>query len=221
MSILRMWVIGAVLLSIVILGLGWLLGISPRLADAATADEERQNVELVNVGYEATLLELRELSENLPALQAELDGLRQEIPELPELSTLLGQLNDLAEASGVQINEITANPPVLFPEELLEGSGVDFLVAVPVRVSAEGPSAGLGEFLSSVQFGTRLYLVEQFTLADDVDAGRVDLQGFVFVLPEEGATLPTEEAPENELPAGPEEEPAEEPTEEPAEETEG
>ncbi|MFN3707724.1 type 4a pilus biogenesis protein PilO [Microcella sp.] len=215
MSTLRMWVIGAVVVSLVIAGLGWTLGVSPRLDDAARADSERQNVELVNVGYEATLQELRQLSENLPALESELDAIRREIPEGPELSALLGQLNALAESAGVEISQITADPPLLFPAEIVEEFGVTGLVAVPVRVSATGDPIGLSDFLRSVQFGTRLFLVEQFTLSESGDSGAVSLQGFVFVIPPAGTALPTDEPPANELPAAPTEEDAS--TEEPEE----
>lgn len=221
MSLLRLWVIGAVFVSLLVLGLGYLLGVAPRLAEAAAADSERQDVELVNVGYEATLLELQQLSENLPALEAELAALREEIPEAPELSTLLGQLNDLAEAAGVEISEVTANAPVLFPAELLEGTGVTDLVAVPIRVSAAGGNLELSEFLSSIQFGQRLLLVERFDITEDPTAARLNFDGFIFVLPPEGAFLPTDEvgdAPAGEAPA---EAPVEAPAEEPAEETEG
>ena len=221
MSILRIWVFGAIVASLVILGLGWLLGVSPQLADAARADQDRQGVELVNVGYEATLLELQELSQQLPELEAQLEDLRSELPTVPELSELLGQLNALAEAASVSLVEVTASPPVLFPAELLEGTGVTDLVALPVTIRASGEGTAIDDFIREVQFGPRLLLVERFDLTDDPVAGSVTITGFIFVLPEDGATLPTDEvgdAPAGEAPA---EEPAEEPTEEPADETEG
>jgi Tfp pilus assembly protein PilO len=191
MSILRLWVIGAVLLSLILVTAGWFLGVSPRLADAALADEERQNVEVVNAGYEATLVELQRLSENLPELESELEALRVEIPDEPELSTLLGQLNDLAEAAGVSLVEVTARAPVLFPPDLLDGTGVSNLVALPVTIRAAGEGPGIDAFLREVQFGPRLILVERFDLTDDPVAAAVSLEALIFVLPGEGASLPT------------------------------
>lgn len=211
MSTLRLWVIGAVLVSVIIIGLGYLLGVAPRLADAAAADSERQNVEVVNAGYEATLIELQQLADNLPALQAELDELRLGIPEDPQLSELLGQLNALAEAAEVEINDVTADPPVLFPAELLEGYAIEALVALPVRVSASGDSVALGEFLSAVQFGERLVLVEQFDIAEEA-SGRLNISGFVFVIPPEGTVLPSDEA--GQTPPAEGEAPADAPAEE-------
>lgn len=207
MSILRLWVIGAVLMSLVIVAAGWFLGISPRLADAALAEEERQNVEVINVGYEATLAELQRLSQNLPELESELEGLRVEIPDEPELSTLLGQLNALAEAAGVSIVEVTAQTPVLFPPDLLDGTGVTDLVALPVTIRANGEGPAVDAFIRQVQFGPRLILVEQFDLTDDPVAAGVSLRALIFVLPEDGAALPTEQV-------------GEQPIEQPTDETE-
>lgn len=194
MSILRLWVIGSVLAAILILALGWFLGIQPRLDEAGAAELERRNVAETNAGYEATLIELRELSANLPALERDLDAIRVEIPDAPELSTLLGQLNEIAVAAGVSINEVTANTPQLVEPELLEPLGVTDLVAIPVQISALGSTEGLSTFLRNAQFGPRLLFVSSFTTSDDAETGRVSLTGFIFVLPEEGAVLPSVEA---------------------------
>lgn len=194
MSTLRLWVIGSVLASIIIIALGWFLGVSPRLAEAAAAEAERQSVETVNVGYEATLIELQSLSENLPSLASQLDELRLSIPDEPGLSPLLGQLNALAESSGVFLDRVVASPPALFPEETLAGSGVNALVVLPVSIEASGPGIALDSFIRAVQFGERLVLVTNIDLTEDPVSGTVILTGFIFVLPPDGAVLPTEEA---------------------------
>lgn len=193
MSILRLWVIGSAFVAVLILLAGWFLGVQPRLAEASAADAERESVASINAQYEAVLVELRELSENLPALQSDLDAIRVEIPEEPELPDLLGQLNALAEGAGVTLNEVTTDPPQLVPAELLEPLGVTDLVGIPVRVSALGPPEGLAQFLKAAQFGPRLMWVGGFSTGDDAESGRVTLEGIIFVLPEEGAALPTEE----------------------------
>lgn len=193
MSILRLWVIGSVFAAILILAAGWFLGIQPKLTEAGAAELERRNVAETNAGYEATLIELRELSANLPALQRDLDAIRVEIPDAPELSTLLGQLNEIAVAAGVSINEVTANTPQLVEPALLEPLGVSDLVAIPVQISALGSTEGLSAFLRNAQFGPRLMFVSSFTTSDDAESGRVSLTGFIFVLPEEGAVLPSVE----------------------------
>ena len=193
MSILRLWVIGSAFVAVLILLVGWFLGVQPRLAEASAAGAERQTVATTNAQYEAVLVELRELSENLPALQSDLDAIRVEIPQEPELPDLLGQLNELAVASGVTLNEVTTDPPQLVPAALLEPLGVTDLVGIPVRVSALGPPEGLAQFMKAAQFGPRLMWVGRFSTGDDADTGRVTLEGIIFVLPEEGAALPMAE----------------------------
>lgn len=193
MSILRLWVIGSAFVAVLILLAGWFLGVQPRLAEASAAGAERQGVATTNAQYEAVLVELRELSENLPALQSDLEAIRVEIPQEPELPDLLGQLNELAVASGVTLNEVTTDPPQLVPAALLEPLGVTDLVGIPVRVSALGPPEGLAQFMKAAQFGPRLMWVGRFSTGDDADTGRVTLEGLIFVLPEEGEVLPMAE----------------------------
>lgn len=213
MSILRLWVIGSAFVAVLILLAGWFLGVQPRLAEASSAGAERQSVATINAEYEAVLVELRELSENLPALQSDLDAIRVEIPQEPELPDLLGQLNELAVASGVTLNEVTTEPPQLVPAELLEPVGVTDLVGIPVRISALGPPEGLAQFMKAAQFGPRLMWVGRFSTGDDADTGRVTLEGIIFVLPEEGAVLPTEEgAPGADPSAAPSAEPSASPS---------
>ncbi|GAA1687780.1 hypothetical protein GCM10009792_04450 [Microcella alkalica] len=191
MSILRLWVIGSAFVAALLLLAGWFLGVQPRLAEVSASNAERQNVATVNAQYEAVLADLRELSENLPALESELAAVRVEIPQDPELSTYLGQLNVLAEASGVSLNEVTANTPQLVEARLVEPYGVTDLVAIPVQISALGAPEDITRFLRSAQFGPRLLLVAGFGIGDDGGSGRVSLDGFIFVLPEEGAALPS------------------------------
>lgn len=214
MSILRLWVVGTVFVAALILLAGWFLGVQPRLAEVNAANTERQSVASINAQYEAVLVELRELSENLPALERELAELRVEVPQSPELATLLGQLNALAEASGVSLNEVTADPPVLIEPALLEPLGVTDLVGIPVRVSALGAPEGLAQFMKAAQFGPRLMWVGRFSTGDDADTGRVTLEGYIFVLPEEGAALPSAEdvSVDGEAPADPSAEPSTSPS---------
>lgn len=217
MSILRLWVIGSAFVAVLILVAGWFLGVQPRLAEVGTATSERLAVAATNDEYEAVLVELRELSENLPALQRELDAIRVELPDEPALPELLGQLNEIAVGAGVSLNEVATEPPRIIVSEATEALGITDLVAIPVRVSAIGSPEGLAQFMKAAQFGPRLLWVGSFSTGDDAESGRVTLQGLIFVLPEEGAALPavgdgTTEAPATEPPADPSTEPSTSPS---------
>jgi len=191
MSTLRLWVIGAVLIAVVVGAIGWFLGISPRLTEAAAAETERQSVIAVNAGYEEDLANLRELSERLPELQAELDEIRVSIPEEPELPDFLGQLNALAGNSGVALTDVTAETPELIDADIVEAAGVTDLVAIPVLIKANGTSDNLTTFLEQIQFGERLMFARIFKLEGGSDASTIEIGGYVFVLPKEGQAVPT------------------------------
>lgn len=222
MTTTRWWITGAVLAMAVIVALGWGLGIEPRLSEARAADEERVQVEAVNATYEAVLVELEELDDDLPALTRELDGLRAALPSDAQVSTLLGQLNALAARSGVALTAITAGVPASFesgqpvaeaPAAPVEGdeatepaedapavpapATLENFVSVPISVTATGDQAGVLEFVERVQFGTRLFLVEGLTVVNDEKGGTVTIEGMVYVLTD-GPAVDAGEQPEGE-----------------------
>ena len=114
MTTTKWWTAGAALVMVVIVALGWVLGIEPRLTEARVADEERATVVTLNASYEDVLVKLKKLDEDLPALSSELDSLRAALPADAQISTLLGQLNALAAESGVVLTAITAGVPAPF-----------------------------------------------------------------------------------------------------------
>jgi Tfp pilus assembly protein PilO len=70
----------AVLVVVALVAGTWFLGIAPRLAEAATANTDRETVEAQNRAHQAELDRLLELNDRLPELQAELAEIRTAIP---------------------------------------------------------------------------------------------------------------------------------------------
>ncbi|HPM53090.1 MAG TPA: hypothetical protein PK282_12730, partial [Rhodoglobus sp.] len=56
----RLWIFGAVLASIAIVVLGWVVGISPKLAEGDAAATQRQNVDSQNLAQEQANVLLKE-----------------------------------------------------------------------------------------------------------------------------------------------------------------
>ena len=206
----RWWIAGAVLAMALTVTLGWMLGIDPRLTEAQAADDERVGVETLNATYEQTLVDLKKLDEDLPALTQQLNELEAALPPDAQVSTLLGQLNALAAESGIELTSITAGIPEKFgataeaaaalvpveapaPEEG-EDTAADApdtetvdpapenFVAVPISVEFSGDPAALLAFVQKVQYGTRLFLVEALDITYDGGGGKVKIDGFVYVL---------------------------------------
>jgi len=222
MTTTRWWTAGAVLVMALLVALGWILGIAPRLAEAQAADDERVGVETLNATYEQTLVDLKKLDEDLPALTKQLDALEAALPPDAQVSTLLGQLNALAAESGVELTSITAGVPEKFgaaaeaaaalapveapaPVEGEEAAPVapdtetvapapENFVSVPVSVEFTGDPVALLAFVEKVQYGTRLFLVEALDITYDGGGGKVKIDGFVYVLtdPPVADTAPAE-----------------------------
>jgi len=219
MTTTKWWTAGAVVLMLVIMALGWVLGVEPRLTEARAADDERAGVQELNASYERTLVTLQELNENLPELKNQRDELRAALPTDAEVATLLGQLNELAADNSVALNSITAGVPAAFElaetvaapvtpapvegEEPVAGEAVAAatpateipanFVSVPITVIAKGDAAQVLEFVESVQYGTRLFFVDALTVTYDGSGGEVTIDGFVFVLTEDAPAADTEE----------------------------
>jgi Tfp pilus assembly protein PilO len=208
MTSTRLWLIGIVLVAVVLSALGWFAGIQPKLAESSAADKERSSVESTNVAHEQTLLALRELDEKLPQLEEELAELRVALPADTAVSTLLGQLNELAERNLVGIESITAGTPLEFaappvePTDPVEPPAGDEgapaadtpaaaappvaggLVSVPVTVTVSGDAERLKSFIKGVQFGKRLFLMTDLSIDLSGTGGKATLDGLVYVLPD-------------------------------------
>lgn len=218
----RWWTAGALSAMVVIVAFGWSLGIDPRLTEARLAEDERVGVEAQNAAYEKTLVKLEALAEDLPALSTQLEALTAAIPADAQISTLLGQLNELAAQSSVELTSVTTGVPARFQTLLPEpvptaetaetaepaagdDAGVpaptpaaeapDNFIVVPIEAAVQGDRLGVLNFVNKVQYGTRLFVVNQLEVAYDEEVGgRVTIRGFVYVLTDPLAQEETEPA---------------------------
>ena len=99
----RIWVVGAVIVMIAILALGFFLGAAPRFDEVAKNELQRQSVEQQNKVQEVALAGLKKDFENIAAYTAELATLQKAIPNYNDLSTFIGDLNALEKKSGVTL----------------------------------------------------------------------------------------------------------------------
>lgn len=221
MSRTKLWIAGIALVAVVVVLLGWFTGIAPRLAEARAADTERATVEVTNQAHEATVLELRELDDRLPELEKELATLRVALPTDTAVSTLLGQLNELALQNSVGIESITAGTPLELeppasvapvpaaadstaevpPTEAPVDAPVDApvalpdgtnLISIPITVSVTGEKEALTSFIRSVQYGARLFLVTDLSIDLEGSGGKSTIDGLIYVLPDPNAEKPAE-----------------------------
>jgi Tfp pilus assembly protein PilO len=105
----RLWMIGAVTATIILLVAGWFLGAQPFIAAAAAADSERAGIEAQNTAQQGEIARLTEENEDISTIQAQYKDLLASIPSSSGSAAFIQGLNGLAASSGVQVTGITVS----------------------------------------------------------------------------------------------------------------
>jgi Tfp pilus assembly protein PilO len=134
----RIWIIGAAVVIVGIAFLGWFLGIAPKLAEGDASGASLEAVETQNTAQEAVLVSLREQFERLDELKLELDDLRSELPDHPEVETFIEYINSAALETGVTVSSITAVEPMVYGIAAEAGAP-----AAPDDAGTEQPTAAM------------------------------------------------------------------------------
>jgi len=213
----RLWIIGSMALVLAIIAMGWFLGVSPKLSEAASASDQRTAAEAQNLTQEREVAKIKKQYERLPELQAELATVRAAVPSGGAMSALLDELHSLEQQNNVTLTDFTAgdaqpytpvestSPRLVTTNSLVTAEN---FVAIDVSVSVTGDESRVMNFINGLQTGSRLFLVTDLaltqTLADSdsstsSDTAQAAISGLVYVLldnpPAPAKTAKTAEAP--------------------------
>jgi len=103
----KTWVGGTVVVCLAIIGIGWLLVISPQKATASDARDQTANVKLSNDTLEVQVTKLKKQFEQMDQYKTELGVAQKAIPTDQAMADLLRQLNKLADATKVVIVSVS------------------------------------------------------------------------------------------------------------------
>jgi hypothetical protein len=179
------------MLTVGVLALGWLLGVAPKLAEAAASDTERTLVEAQNANSEAELITLADEFERIDELRDELDELAVAIPSEHGLEDFLDELAAAAAASGVTIDSVTtgeAAPPTATTADAGTSTqtdaavGPDGLLSIAVSIGVSGPMSAVLGFSELVQTMPRLTLISTLSANDEAGTTRGSLTGALYVI---------------------------------------
>jgi Tfp pilus assembly protein PilO len=195
----RLWIVGSALLVVAIIAMGWFLGVSPKLSEAGTADQQRVTAEAQNVVHEKEVATIKKQYEQLPELKGQLSVLREALPTNDDLSTFLGELHQMEQSNGVVLTSFVASDakpyaPVVKPVTDVSTTNPlvkpENFVAIPVELDVVGDEANVMDFIEGVQTGERLFLVTDLALEQDETktAYSAKIKGFVYVLLDKPAT---------------------------------
>lgn len=177
------------MLTVGVLALGWVLGVSPKLAEVSTADSERALVDAQNLGYQTQLVQLAADFERLPELQAAFDPLEKAIPAGAEIEDFLDGLAAAASATGVTITSVT--PGEAAPQVAADGTvSSEGPLVIPIEISVSGSMGSTVAFIDAVQNSPRLTVVSLLrVVAGESSSGT--LTGALYVIPTEPLTQAT------------------------------
>lgn len=165
--------------------------IRPRQAELGRLDQAIQKEEARTQQLQAELQRLEALRDAAPELQARLQELRAFVPRQNEVPNFIFQVQEAADAAGVDFVQITPEPPKPPPE----GAA---LAEIRVQINADGGYFSIQDFIRRLYSLDRAVRIDLFSLSgeEDTETGEltVSLQStarIFFDLPAGGATTTT------------------------------
>jgi type IV pilus assembly protein PilO len=128
----------------------------PKFAEMSALDAERETAaDLVNQ-TQAQLAQLRQAAGNASVTQAQLIGLANQFPENPELPSVIIELQDAANASGVTFDQFAPGVPIA-------GAGAQY-TDLPLTVTVQGTWSDVLDYLRRLNHMTRAVRVSDVSM---------------------------------------------------------
>ena len=145
--------VGVVVVSLLL----YFLFVSPQRKELASVRLEIDNARILTTQLQVELQRLQELQANAPELEAELAKFRQFVPLRPELANFIFQVQEAANAAGLDFVNITPELPKPPPE----GAA---LAQVRSQIGATGGYFAIQDFLRRLYNLDRALRVDNFAI---------------------------------------------------------
>lgn len=111
MDVKRIWQLGAAVVALGILALGWFLGVNPQLDAAAQAAGQTSSLAMTNDQTQITIGGFATQQKKLPQLEAQLSSLLRSVPDAELIPSFITELNEAATGASVRITGIDVSDP--------------------------------------------------------------------------------------------------------------
>ena len=193
MTMTNRWIAGAVAAALALVAASWFLLISPQRSQAAELREQAAAQQAANDMIRLRTQQLKAQFASLPQRRAQLAEIQQQLPDSPDLSSLLRQLSTVADDAGVSVESISPAQPQAFRTGASAGASAasSEVQSIATTMVVKGGYAELTLFLQKLQGSMRrAVLVENLNLVpgektDDSASGTsltMTLTGKAFVL---------------------------------------
>jgi Tfp pilus assembly protein PilO len=200
----RRWVAGAAAAMVLLVVASYFLLIQPKMAQASSLRSQKVSQQQANDQLGLDIAQLKSQFASLPARQAELAVIQQQLPASANLPTLIRNLTTIATEAGVSLNTIApASPQPVTATATVSKTGTatagstastQGLFEIPVTIIVQGDYASSELFLQRVQTQMRrAFLVQSISIGNPASAAtgtaapasgtiQTTLTGDVFVL---------------------------------------
>ena len=195
MSKNRLLTLGLSAAIVIVAVFGYILGVSPILAQISAAEQQLSTVTSSNQSTQSRNTVLKSQFSDMASLTAELSKLNVSIPLGADMPVFLREINTLIDKTGVVLGTVTVSageiykspdvatattaPTVVTPSPSPSPSAgppapiapaapagpSSRLTLIPVQISVNGGYSAVMAFVGSVQSGERLYLVKTVTVS--------------------------------------------------------
>lgn len=192
----RIWILATAILSIAVVAIGLVVGISPKFAESASAERARAGVEEQNALYAADLARLKAEFEDIDSIKDELRELQKSLPLEHGEERFIRQVDAAAASTAVLISDYLFDTPVLYASFDDSGAAAEgqapiaggTLLGIPVSVEVKSADLlALYAFIRPLQEGQRLYMLSSIAVTSESlgDAGytyTMVVTGYVYTL---------------------------------------
>jgi Tfp pilus assembly protein PilO len=166
MNKVRQWSMLTAAAVVVIMAAGWFLLVSKQNSHAAQLRSQAASVEGSNSSLQTQVAQLQQQKKGLPAQQRLLAKFGTQIPDNPELPTLIRQLSKAADDAGVDLVSLAPAQPA--PVAATATTTTTTAPAAPldqisVSVNVKGSYYNVESFFASMEKLTRAIRVTQFS----------------------------------------------------------
>jgi type IV pilus assembly protein PilO len=191
MSKTRAWSAGTALVGVLLIVASWFLLISPQRSEAASLREQVTQQKNANDAVRLQTQQLKAQFASLPARQAQLAEIKQQMPDNPALPSLVRDLSKYAKSADVTLVSVAPATPAPFVAAGTTGTAAQSSATQQIQTTivAEGSYAELTLYLQKLQSTMRrAVLVENIQLAKNnstdaaADSLQMTLSGKVFIL---------------------------------------
>lgn len=162
------------ILSLLTLSLFGFFAISPTLSTIAQLNRQLDDKKVIDQKLDQKIQNISSLQQQYVAIQADLPLINAALPQRPEPSYLLGQLDAIAKKFNITISQIQVSSISLTKPK------TTVTVEFPFSISASGTKENMSSFIEELSFFDRIVVLDQIAISQDVtqdQVGQITLQG--------------------------------------------